>query len=185
VAGRQELVADAAIEVLGEYGLRGLTHRAVDVQAVLPAGSTSNYFRTRHALLSGILARMSALDRADWRQLTERYTPRDAAELAALLTRFVMNAIGPGRHRTLARYALCVEAASRPELQAELRRSNAEIVEWAAPWLRQIGSRDPGRDCRLMLDYLDGVMFHQLAFADPAFDAHAAIRHVLGSLVGR
>jgi DNA-binding transcriptional regulator YbjK len=181
--GRQEQLADAAIEVLGEYGLRGLTHRAVDLQARLPTGSTSNYFRTRHALLSAVLTRMSGLDRADWRQLTERYTPRDAGELAALLSRFVMYAIGPGRNRTLARYALCVEAASRPELQAELRRGNAEIVGWAAPWLRQIGSRDPDRDCRLMLDYLDGVMFHQLAFADPAFDPEPGIRLVLGSLV--
>jgi DNA-binding transcriptional regulator YbjK len=181
--GRQEQIADAAIEVLGEYGLRGLTHRAVDVQAGLAAGSTSNYFRTRHALLSAVLSRMSALDRADWRQLTERVTPRDPGELAALLTRFVMDAIGPGRHRTLARYALCLEAANRPELQAELRRGNAEIVGWAAPWLRQIGSRDPDRHCQLVLDYLDGVMFHQVAFGDPAFGPQPGIRLVLGSLV--
>jgi DNA-binding transcriptional regulator YbjK len=185
MARRQEQLADAAIEVLGAYGLRRLTHRAVDLQADLPAGSTSNYFRTRHALLAAVLNRMSALDRADWRQVTESFVPQDVAELAGVLTRFVVTAIGPGRHRTLARYALCVEAAGRPDLQEELRRGNAEIVGWAAPWLRQIGSAEPERDCRLMLDYLDGVMFHQVAFADPAFDPEPGIRHVLGSLVTR
>ncbi|HEX2773148.1 MAG TPA: TetR/AcrR family transcriptional regulator [Micromonosporaceae bacterium] len=183
MAGRQEQLVDAAIEVLGAYGLRRLTHRAVDVHAGLPAGSTSNYFRTRHALLTAVLRRMSALDRADWRQLTETFAPRDAAELSGQLTRFVANAIGPGRHRTLARYALCVEAASRPDLQEELRSGNAEIVGWAAPWLRRIGSPEPERDCRLVLDYLDGVMFHQVAFADPTFDPEPGIRLVLGSLL--
>lgn len=183
MAGRQEQLADAAIEVLGAYGLRRLTHRAVDVEARLPAGSTSNYFRTRHALLTAVLRRMSALDRADWRQLTESVAPRDAADLAGLLTRFVANALGPGRHRTLARYALCVEAVSRPDLQEELRRGNAEIVGWASPWMRRIGSPAPERDCRLMLDYLDGVMFHQVAFADPTFNPEPGIRIVLGRLV--
>jgi DNA-binding transcriptional regulator YbjK len=183
LTGRQEQLADAAIEVLGAYGLRRLTHRAVDLQAGVPVGSASNYFRTRHALLAAVLRRMSALDQADWRQLTESVAPRDAAEVAGLLTRFVTAAVGPGRHRTLARYALCVEAVGRPDLQEALRRGNAEIVEWGAPWLRLIGSPEPERHCRLILDYLDGVMFHQLAFAEPAFDPQPGIRHVLGSLV--
>jgi DNA-binding transcriptional regulator YbjK len=181
--GRPEQLADAAIEVLGSYGLRQLTHRAVDAAAGLPAGSTSNYFRTRDALLSAVVRRLSGLDRADWRRLTESLTPRDASDLAALLGSFVHRAIGPERNRTLARYALFLEAVRRPELQDELRQGNAEIMGWATPWLRQIGSADPERDCRLLLDYLDGVLFHQVAFADPGFDPVPAIRLVLGRLM--
>ncbi len=48
---RRDDLLDAAICVLGESGIRGLTHRAVDAAAGLPAGSASNLFRTRDALL--------------------------------------------------------------------------------------------------------------------------------------
>ena len=49
---RKTLIADAAIDLLGEVGARGLTHRAVDTQAGLPAGSTSFYCRSRLDLLT-------------------------------------------------------------------------------------------------------------------------------------
>ena len=48
---RKTLIADAAIALLGSAGARGLTHRAVDAQAGLPAGSTSFYCRSRLDLL--------------------------------------------------------------------------------------------------------------------------------------
>ncbi|MDH2427445.1 TetR/AcrR family transcriptional regulator [Sphaerisporangium sp. TRM90804] len=59
---REELVADAAITLLVERGMRGLTHRAVDEAAGLPLGSTSNLARTRAALLALTLARLTALE---------------------------------------------------------------------------------------------------------------------------
>jgi DNA-binding transcriptional regulator YbjK len=45
---RKTVIADAAIALLAAAGAKGLTHRAVDAQAGLPAGSTSFYCRTRH-----------------------------------------------------------------------------------------------------------------------------------------
>ncbi|CAM5696803.1 Mycothiol-dependent maleylpyruvate isomerase metal-binding domain-containing protein OS=Streptomyces violarus OX=67380 GN=FHS41_000525 PE=4 SV=1 [Streptomyces violarus] len=54
---RRTVLADAAIGVLAEAGIRGLTHRAVDRAADLPAGTTSAYYRTRQALLTGWLVR--------------------------------------------------------------------------------------------------------------------------------
>jgi hypothetical protein len=55
-------VADAAIAVLADHGGRGLTHRAVDQAAGLPSGTTSNYARTREALLTLALTRIAELD---------------------------------------------------------------------------------------------------------------------------
>jgi len=66
VPSRQEELLDAAIAVLGGQGVRQLTHRAVDVAAGLPSGSTSNYFKTRDALLVGIVDRFVARERAGW-----------------------------------------------------------------------------------------------------------------------
>ena len=43
---------DEAVDLLGEQGVRAVTHRAVDAAAGLPVGATSNLFRTREALFS-------------------------------------------------------------------------------------------------------------------------------------
>lgn len=59
---RREQVLDAAVELLAVRGLRALTHRGVDETAGLPAGSASNHFRTRKALLHGVSAHLVARD---------------------------------------------------------------------------------------------------------------------------
>jgi AcrR family transcriptional regulator len=64
-SARTRQVGDAAIAVLAEHGARGLTHRAVDQAAGLPPGTTSNYARTRAALLTLALARIAELDVAE------------------------------------------------------------------------------------------------------------------------
>jgi AcrR family transcriptional regulator len=73
-SARTRQVGDAAIAVLAEQGARGLTHRAVDRAAGLPPGTTSNYARTRAALLTLALTRIAELDAAE--------TAAGAAELS-------------------------------------------------------------------------------------------------------
>ncbi|MFD3538137.1 TetR/AcrR family transcriptional regulator [Streptomyces sp. NPDC058662] len=65
-ADRRTLIADTAIALVASSGLRGLTHRAVDGAAALPAGSTSYYFRTRTALIGACYQRLAELDLADF-----------------------------------------------------------------------------------------------------------------------
>jgi DNA-binding transcriptional regulator YbjK len=60
---RTELM-DAALAVVAEKGMKGLTHRAVDAAAHLPEGTTSNYYRNRAALVEAVLDRMLELDAA-------------------------------------------------------------------------------------------------------------------------
>ena len=60
---------DVAIDVLASGGGRQLTHRAVDAAAGLPVGSTSNRFRTRDALLGGVLGRILERETAVWADL--------------------------------------------------------------------------------------------------------------------
>jgi AcrR family transcriptional regulator len=194
---RQDELADAAIRVLGRGGLRQLTHRAVDAEAALPAGSTSNRYRTRDALLRAVVERLAVLDRADWARLSPSDgstappggppappgAGRPVTGLISALVAFVRLAVADGRDRTMARYALSLEAAVKPELAAELARGSAELRSWATPWLRTAGSTDPDLHCRLMLDYLDGVLLHQLAYRDPNFDPRPGIEAILRALL--
>ena len=55
---RRRALADAGLEVLADTGARGLTHRAVDRAAGVPVGTTTNYFRSRSALLTGLVERI-------------------------------------------------------------------------------------------------------------------------------
>jgi DNA-binding transcriptional regulator YbjK len=176
-------VLDAAIVVLGTQGLRRLTHRAVDAQAGLPAGSTSNYFRTRDALVEAVVGRLVTLDTGDWEAMAGLVRPASPAELAEVLARFLHHTLEHDRVRTLARHALFVEAAFRPRLRHRLATSVDELAGWGAEWLRALGSRDPVGDARLVLAYLDGLLTHQLVSADQAFDPAPGIAILLRGML--
>jgi hypothetical protein len=272
---RREQVLDAAITVLGGDGSRGLTHRAVDAAAGVPAGTTSNHNRTREALLAGIVTRLAELDRADWDALAGR-TPADAGceagpfdrglrsappadgpadadceagpldrglrsappadgpadadceagpldrglrsappadgpadagceagpldrglrsappadgpaggvdDLVLVLSGFVRHVTGPGLTRTAARYALFLDAATRPELRAALMAARGGIVTWATAWVRHLGLADPVAHTRIMLTYLDGLILGQVCLPEPGFDPAPGIRAVLTGLL--
>src|SRR3954447_18876541 len=111
---RREQLLDAAITVLGERGIHALTHRAVDTQAGVPAGSASNLFRTRDALLDAAVERFAARERALWEDLAMRMYPTPPHELAQVLAAAAKTATGPQRTLTLSRYAILVEAGIHP-----------------------------------------------------------------------
>ena len=56
---------DAALTLVGEQGVRALTHARVDAAAGLPRGSTSNWFRTRDALVAGVVIHLAESERAE------------------------------------------------------------------------------------------------------------------------
>lgn len=62
---RGQIVA-GAIELIATRGIRALTHRGVDTLLELPSGSTSYYFRTRHALIEAVADAITARSRADF-----------------------------------------------------------------------------------------------------------------------
>ncbi|MFD0518476.1 TetR/AcrR family transcriptional regulator [Paractinoplanes durhamensis] len=167
---RQEVLLDAAIAVLGSAGPRRLTHRAVDAAAGLPAGSASNYFKTRDALVNAMAARFVEREQAIWATLTGLVVPRTPAELAVALAAFVRRAVEADRVMTIARYGLFLEAALHPEAHRTLADSAREIRRFGAQWLRAVGAADPETACELILDQMDGMILHQLAYPDPALD---------------
>lgn len=170
MTNRREQILDAAISVLGRQGVRACTHRAVDAAAGLPAGSTSNYFRSRDALLDGVVERLAAREVELWERVAVGTPPSTPKELADALAVFVRDATGPHRALALARFAVFVEAGAKPAMRHRLATSAGRIRDWGGQWMRAVGSPDPARDARIVLDQLDGLILHQLAVPDPAFD---------------
>jgi DNA-binding transcriptional regulator YbjK len=117
-AERRVRLADAAIEILASEGSRGLTHRAVDAQADQPPGTTSRYFRTRDALLRGVVERVRVLHFAD---LARAPTGRIAGSaITGHLAAMVYEALTVNRTRHLAILELFLESTRRPELREEM-----------------------------------------------------------------
>jgi DNA-binding transcriptional regulator YbjK len=130
MANRRDELLDVAISVLRESGIRAPTHRAVDAAAGLPAGSTSNPFRTRDALLNAVVERFAARERANWEEIAARVCPTTPDELARAMTAFAYAATGPQRTLTLVRYAILVEAAIHPPLQEQLTVTGGRVRAW-------------------------------------------------------
>jgi len=181
MADRRTTLLDAALELVGTQGMRGLTHRAVDAAAGLPPGSTSNYFRTRDALVLGIVERFLVRERA---MVTG---PRDEVEatadgVARALGGVVERALGPDRAVTLARYAILVETAQNPALREGIARGADEVDSWTLDLITRAGSAHPVRDQGVLANYVTGLLLHELALPSGDLDAAARIRSVIATL---
>lgn len=180
---RRTTILDAAIETLGTKGMRGLTHRSVDDAAGLPTGSTSNIFRTRDALLAGIVERFAQRERAAMEQLTRTALPLTFEDLGRTLAHFAVDSVRGNRSVTLARFALLVEGSLRPPLQSTLAATGSTVNAWAIQWLRAVGSRNPERDLDLVANYVTGLTLHELAMPSVDFDPSERITDLVRVLV--
>lgn len=184
MAGNRDRALDAAVDLLGTRGLRGLTHRGVDEAAGLPPGSTSNWFRTRNALVDAVLTHLLERDRADRAGAGATPLPATLTELADGLTERLLLATGDDRARTIARFVLLSAAATDPSLVESISSSRAELLEWGTMMLAMLGSPDPAGHSRLLTDYLDGVILHQLVTPASPFDPRPGIVTLLVAFFG-
>ncbi|MEV5408965.1 TetR family transcriptional regulator C-terminal domain-containing protein [Thermopolyspora sp. NPDC052614] len=185
---RAELIADTAIALLAERGMRGLTHRAVDEAAGLPPGSTSNLARTRAALLELTLTRMTELEFARIAAIGAPETAPDLDALAAMMAEFTHLQLTAGRVATVARYELALEATRRPELRKVYDEAGRSYRRMAADLLAAAGSADPVRHGHQLVAFLDGLLFDAIAGAGETFgrdDLRRGIREVLAGMLGR
>ncbi len=155
---RMRQLLAAALVVVADSGMRGLTHRAVDRQAGLPEGSCSAYLRTRRALQTALAEYVGAHLTADVRDLSELLAdcPGDHEkaihETAALFQRWLH-----GRD-LVTRFELTLEASRDPELAAQFSAWRDELVEVVGGVLAmQDGPADVVRAETLVVA-LDGVL---------------------------
>lgn len=154
---------DAAIDLLGTQGLRALTHARVDERAGLAKGSTSNYFRTRQALLTGVVGRLAELDLT---QVGIAFAPTTPAELVDALCLAFEHLTGPARTATAARLILFLEAGHVPELRAALSRGREAMEAIGVVALARLGARDPRGAATALAACFEGHLLHRVARHD-------------------
>jgi DNA-binding transcriptional regulator YbjK len=180
-AATRERALEAAVELLGTDGVRALSHARVDERAGLPPGSTSNWFRTRRALLGGVVDWIAERERADFDPAAMPLMTGPDGLVAGLCA---MAELQTGRFagRTRARYALFLELAGDPELSEPLRRQRREFERWTERLVEAVGIADPVPATRALMALADGLLLHRLT-VDPALDVRPAIERAVRALV--
>jgi DNA-binding transcriptional regulator YbjK len=156
---RLDLIADTAIGLLAERGLRGLTHRAVDEAAGLPPGSTSNHARTRAALLEAAVRRLAARETQVLTPEEMPVSPGSLKVLADAMSLALHRYLTDHRLLLIARYELALEATRRPELREIYDRSGRGFREPLVALMREVGSRAPERHALSLVAWCEGIMF--------------------------
>lgn len=164
---------EAALELVGEEGIRALTHARVDERAGLPKGSTSNWFRTREALVAGVVAWLAETERAEFAAggSPPVETP---TQLIDALCDLIELQTGPLAARTRARYALFLDGAGDAGLLAPLLDQRAAYVEWTMAILARVGAKAPVDAARTLMAACEGLNLHRVTV-----DPEAAVRPVV------
>jgi AcrR family transcriptional regulator len=175
---RRPQLLDAALAVVADKGMKGLTHRAVDAAAGLAEGTTSNYYRNRAALVEALLDRLLELDADLLRNVGPAGPPSNITELAEQLAAMVLALAGEHAGLTRARLALSLD---RPEA---VTAGHYLLVGGLDQALAALGLVDAAARARDVADYGDGLILHLLTVRrDEEPDAAAiaaAIRRLLG-----
>lgn len=172
----RERALHAAVQVVAEGGMRALTHARVDALADLPPGSSSNFFRTRAALIAGLSDWIAEAERADF----PAPDFADADHLIATLTDLIERQTTENAVRTRARLTLFLEADA--EAAAPLRRQRARFEEWMASAAEHLGMPEPRAAARTLLACGNGLVMHRLT-VDPGAPARPVVeRAVRGCL---
>lgn len=191
---RRRELADAAIELLGADGARGVSHPKVDKKAGVPDGTTSFYFRTRNALMHAIAARLNELDLADLSLLTE-LTDADPTEFAGtsgFATLIMYSATEPWLTRAKARYELALHAGRDDDLAATLSESvegfyglaRAVVTEWHAAEENPMAPEVVDDQAKALFSFVNGVMM-TFVIGQPLVDnADQLDRLIRGVLAG-
>jgi AcrR family transcriptional regulator len=154
--GRQALV-EAAIRVVAEHGLRGLTLRAVGAEAGVTHGLVRHHFGTRAALIEAAVAYAveTSLAQTTLEPASGRLEDL-ASDLGGEIDRLVdLEAF---------QFEVLLEARRRPELMPHVERMYAAYREAMARTLRAAGLGEDPLLAHVAFAALDGLVLQQVAF---------------------
>jgi TetR/AcrR family transcriptional regulator, regulator of biofilm formation and stress response len=158
---RRREVLEAALRVIAERGVAGVTHRAVAEAAGVPASTTTYYFASLDELLEAALVLFVREEAARLHSLSDRLGEIDLPprEMAGL---FLAELRSSG-DLEVAQFDLYLEAARRPRLRAAARECIEVYIGVAEAALRAAGAPDPRERAHAFVALIDGYGLHRLA----------------------
>ncbi|MGW0839872.1 TetR/AcrR family transcriptional regulator [Streptomyces sp. NPDC002787] len=169
---RRQRIIDAAIRVVGEKGIGGLSHRTVAAEADVPLGSTTYHFKDLDDLL------VAALRQAN-EGFAKTFPLRGAladpgGDLAADLAALAAEWFAGGRTGLEVEYELYLAALRRPAL-----RPVAD--EWGRGFADCLAHRTDPVTARALVALIDGICLQVLLTGAPYDEEYA--REVLARVI--
>ncbi|MFF1539758.1 TetR/AcrR family transcriptional regulator [Microbacterium sp. NPDC058269] len=181
---RRRAIADAGLTVLAREGSRGLTHRAVDVAAQVPTGTTSNYFRSRDALLEGLVERIGERLAPTPDDLERRATAAPGPALFADYIRDIVRRLTEDKDVTLALFELRLEGGRRPEVAAVLGAWQRAGFDGDVAFNTAAGLPGGRREIALFHYAIDGLLLDRLTTPiDPETSTDEVIDDLVAGLI--
>ena len=159
---RRAALLDAAVEVIAEQGVSGVTHRAIAARAGMSTSTTSYFFSSLEQLVAAALhvvgERIVARVDAVTAQVADTgLTPHESID------RFVDAVLSEPEADTVAQFEIYLECRRRPQLQPTAHRIMASIEGEAEASLRALGIADAGERAPMVVAMLDGLALHRHA----------------------
>jgi len=171
---RREALLRAAIELLGETGVKSVTHRAVAERAGVALASTTYYFRSVNELVEEALKLHVAERVADLEGLIDVALSITGASVTQFAERMAEVLVAAPTPTLVAQYQMYLEAGRNPALQPAASEALAAFEELIARVLAALGARDPHAAAEAFFALFDGFALHRLARPrDPEREAAA------------
>ena len=171
---RREALLRAAIELLGEAGVRAVTHRAVAERAGVPLASTTYYFRSVRQLVEEALKLHVAERVAELESLVEVALHASGASVTQLAERMAAVLVAAPTPALVAQYQMYLEAGRNAALQPAATEALAAFEGLITRVLAALGAREPQTAAEAFFALFDGFALHRLARPrDPEAEAAA------------
>lgn len=159
---RRQAIARAALELVAEGGSYAMTHRRIDRRLGFPEGTTSNYARSRRALVQMVIEEVAAVAelRGEGRPL-----PTTVSQAVEQLVAAFEVTVARGAD-TRARMALSIDCLEDAELHQLLTTESpvrVKLLEEAGAMLENLGVPDHEDRAVDFIGIMNGLLYDRLA----------------------
>lgn len=171
--GRREVILDATLDAVAQYGINGVTHRKIATLANVPLGSMTYYFTGLDALLEEAFCRFADSVSESYMQHIGQATSQAVA--CDALADLICGAYITTPRNMVLMYQFYAYASYRPGLkqvmQAWMRRSQALLEHWFDPVT-----------ARALDAFVEGMTLHYVTDTAPL--SRQQLRKMVGRIAG-
>jgi DNA-binding transcriptional regulator YbjK len=172
-SSRRAGILEATLRVIAGRGVDGVTHRAVALEAGVPAASTTYYFDSKEALVEEALELVIDRSTALVRRHAEGAPPAGPAELVDRLVDLVALQVADREAPLAAQYELMLEAGRRQRLRPLAERWETTYMAALTALVAGAGLPRPQLSAEILADAMEGALLGQLALPrDDFIDGH-------------
>jgi len=159
---RRREILEATLRVIGESGVKGVTHRAVAQEAGVALASTTYYFDSKDALVEEALEQMIARSIEDVRRFTACSGPISHQELIDRIMGFADAQINDPFAFLTAQYELMLEAGRREYLHPLVRRWTIAYMDGFNNLVESAGLPDPVATAEIVTNFVEGALLNHV-----------------------